>query len=87
MSIFVAVEPEGVNAIQDEVKWELLTLYVDSGATETVIAESMLSMMELKDSPQSLRGVEYEVANGKKIPNLGQKQLYPIAKSIQPSLL
>ena len=29
--------------------------------------------MELKEGPQSLRGVEYEVANGKKIPNLGQK--------------
>ena len=74
LNLFVAVEPEGVNSIQDEVKWELLTLYVDSGATETVIAETMLSMMEIKDSPQSKRGVEYEVANGKKIPNLGQKQ-------------
>ena len=73
LCLFEHIEPEGVNAIQDEVKWELLTLYVDSGATETVIAETMLSMMELKESPQSLRGVEYQVANGTKIPNLGQK--------------
>ena len=49
-------------------------MYVDSGATETVIAQQMLSMMEIKESPQSRRGVEYEVANGIKIPNLGQKQ-------------
>ena len=49
-------------------------MYVDSGATETVIAQQMLSMMEIKDSPQSRRGVDYEVANGIKIPNLGQKQ-------------
>ena len=48
-------------------------MYVDSGATETVIAQRMLSMMEIKESPQSRRGVEYEVANGIKIPNLGQK--------------
>ena len=73
LCLFEQIEPEGVNAIQGEVKWELLTLYVDSGATETVIAETMLNMMELKESPQSLRGVEYQVANGTKIPNLGQK--------------
>ena len=49
-------------------------MYVDSGVTETVIAEKMLSMMETSASPQSRRRVEYEVANGKKPPNLGQKQ-------------
>ena len=48
-------------------------MYVDSGATETVIAQQMLSMMEIKDSPQSRRGVEYEVANGIRKQNLGQK--------------
>ena len=49
-------------------------MYVDSGATETVIAQQMLSMMEIKESPQSRRGVEYEVANDIKIPKLGQKR-------------
>ena len=72
LKTFVTIEPEGVNAIVDNDGWELITLYVDSGATETVIAEEMLKMMEIKESPQSRRGVEYEVANGKTIPNLGQ---------------
>ena len=34
----------------------------------------MLTMLELNESAQSRRGVEYEVANGIKIPNLGEKQ-------------
>ena len=73
LNTFITVEPEGFNSLHDE-KWELITMYVDSGATETVIAEKMLSMMEISESPQSRRGVEYEVADGKKLPNLGQKQ-------------
>ena len=74
LNTFITIEPEGVNTIQNNNGWELITMYVDSGATETVIAEQMLSMMDIKESPQSKRGVEYEVANGKTIPNLGQKQ-------------
>ena len=27
LNLFVAIEPEGVNAIQDDDRWELLTLY------------------------------------------------------------
>ena len=44
----IAVEPEGFNAIDEKEFWELVTMYVDSGATETVIAQQMLSMMEIK---------------------------------------
>ena len=74
LNLLIGHEPEGFNAVQATEEWELITLYVDSGATETVISEQMLSMLDLKESPQSRRGVEYEVANGKRIPNLGQKQ-------------
>ena len=35
--------PEGVNAIGAQAEWELVTIYVDSGATETVISPEMLS--------------------------------------------
>ena len=70
LNTFTTIEPEGFNAINDNDGWELITMYVDSGATETVIAEQMLAVMEIRESPQSRRGVEYEVANGVKIPNL-----------------
>ena len=46
---------------------------VDSGASETVIPEQMVTGVPLQPSPASRRGVEYEVANGQRIPNLGQK--------------
>ena len=47
---------------------------VDSGASETVVNEEMLPDVEVKEGPASKRGVEYEVANGEKIPNLGEKK-------------
>ena len=48
-------------------------MYVDSGATETIPIERMPCMMELKEGVQSKRGTTYEVANGVRIPNLGEK--------------
>ena len=47
---------------------------VDSGASETVVSEDMISSAELKEGPASRRGVQYEVANGIRIPNLGEKK-------------
>ena len=47
---------------------------MDSGASETVLHEEMLRSVETKPSAASKRGVEYEVANGVRIPNMGQKE-------------
>ena len=47
--------------------------FVDSGATETVIGEEVLLDVELKDGPAKKRGIQYEVANGSRLPNLGEK--------------
>ena len=46
---------------------------VDSEATETVMSEDMLTSTEMKIGAAAKRGVEYEVANGVTIPNLGEK--------------
>ena len=46
---------------------------VDSGATETVMGEDMLTEIEIKPGMASKRGVKYEVANGTRIPNLGER--------------
>ena len=46
---------------------------VDSGASETVIPETAVRGSDIKPSEASRRGVQYEVANGHRIPNLGQK--------------
>ena len=73
LRIFQTIEPEGVNRVLDK-EWEEIELAVDSGASETVIGEDMLTAVETKEGPASRRGVQYEVANGVRIPNLGEKQ-------------
>ena len=62
-----------MNAISAKGKWEAIEFAVDSGATETVITEDMLPGVELKDGWASKNNVEYEVANGDRIPNMGEK--------------
>ena len=54
--------------------WECIEFAVDSGATETVITEDMLPFIEMKDGWASRNKVEYEVANGDRIPNMGEKK-------------
>ena len=43
------------------------------GATDNVIGEHMLKSVELKDGAPKKRGVVYEVANGVRMPNLGER--------------
>ena len=66
------VEPEELNTIT--AGWEEIEFTVDSGASETVLHEEMLKSVETTPSAASKRGVEYEVANGVRIPNMGQKE-------------
>lgn len=73
LRIFQTIEPEGVNAVKGAGQWEEIEMAVDSGASETVIGEDMLQGVETKEGPASRRGVQYEVANGVRIPNLGEK--------------
>ncbi len=47
---------------------------MDSGASETVIHEEMVGQVEVKEGSASRRGVKYEVANGVRIPNLGEQK-------------
>jgi hypothetical protein len=68
------IEPEGVNELDVKGEWEEIELAVDSGATETVVGEGDLSSIETKEGAASKRGTEYEVANGVRIPNLGEKK-------------
>jgi hypothetical protein len=68
------IEPEGVNELEDKGEWEEIEMAVDSGATETVVNEDDLPSIEVKAGAASRRGTEYEVANGVRIPNLGEKK-------------
>ena len=67
------IDPEGLNPVTTTGEWEEIILYVDSGATETVISKRCLSSIQVKEGAAFKRGVKYEVANGIRIPNLGEK--------------
>ena len=54
-------------------EWEEIEMAVDSGATETVVGEDMIKGVETKPGEATRRGVQYEVASGDLIPNLGEK--------------
>ena len=81
------VEPEGVNLLDFEGEWEEIEMTVDSGATETVIGEEMLKTVETKEGAACRRGVEYEVANGIRIPNLGEKKFVGISETGQKRMI
>ena len=48
-------------------------MIVDSGASEPVVGEGMLMNLPIRENLASRSGVEYEVANGVRILNLGEK--------------
>ena len=68
-----AVMPSGVNAI-GEGEWEEIDMAVDSAATETVINSDMLATIDIVEGEAFRKGVQYEVASGTLIPNLGEKR-------------
>ena len=46
-----------------------------------MIGEDMLSSVELKEGEASRKGVQYEVASGTLIPNLGEKRFVAVAEN------
>ena len=73
LGALTTIEPMTVNKVDTKGEWEEIKMAVDSGATETVMGENDLLCVETKLGEAAKRGVEYEVANGVVIPNLGEK--------------
>ena len=63
----------GLSTVGDG-EWEELEMAVDSGAAETVVAEDALRSVELVEGEAKKRGVQYEVADGTLIDNVGEKR-------------
>ena len=68
----IEITTESAKGLGEAPEWEELELCVDSGASATVIGEHLLKAIAVQPGKA---GVEYEVADGSKIPNLGQKSL------------
>ena len=63
-----------LSAITDHDGWIEVELTADSGACDTVIPRLTAEAIPIMPSLASLRGMEYEVANGASIPNLGERR-------------
>ena len=79
LGVFATIEPEGLNTVT-EGEWEEIEMAVDSGATETVVGEESLKGIEIREGVAFKRGVKYEIANGVRIPNLGEKSFVGVTE-------
>ena len=68
-------------SLSDRPEWEEIDMGVDSGATETVVGPDMLAGIDTFAGDQKKQGVEYEVATGKLIPNLGEKNFVAVSEN------
>ena len=57
-----------------EEEWYEVEMTADTGACDTVVPKDMMPGIPVTPSLQSLKGLEYEVASGNSIPNLGEKR-------------
>ena len=87
LNALMTIVPDSLNSVTND-GWEGVEMTVDSGASETVVGEDMISAAATKEGQASRRGVVYEVANGVRIPNLGENNLleYPTQASADTSL-
>ena len=68
--------------------WQEIEVTFDSGATDPVMPLRMCEGISIQPSPQSLRGAEYEVANGETIPNVGERRCEVMTAGIRiPKLM
>ena len=66
--------PEGLKSVEEVPEWEVLEMAVDSGASESVVSDEMLTRVTTVKGDAMKKGVQYEVADGTLIPNLGEKK-------------
>ncbi len=64
-----------MSTARNDAEFVSLECTVDSAACECVMPPTLLDHIEIAESPASAAGVEYEVANSEKIPNLGERRL------------
>ena len=61
-------------------RWEVIRSIMDSGATIPVLKPTAGKGYPIEESAASKAGVEYEIANGDTLPNLGEKKMAVITK-------
>ena len=63
VSTLRAVAPENIKNLDEAPEWEEIEVALDSGATESVCADDMLTNVETVEGDAQRKGVQYEVAS------------------------
>ena len=71
--------PDGLRSVEESQEWEILEMAVDSGASESVVADDMIANAASIEGEAMRKGVRYEVADGTLIPNLGEQQFAAVS--------
>ena len=71
--------PEGLQSVEEAPALEVLEMAVDSGASENVVSDEMLTRATTVEGDAMKKGVQYEVADGTLIPNLGGKKFIAVS--------
>ena len=64
-------------------EWVEIEITIDSGACDTVMPASMCGHISMISTPESRAGLEYEVANGPSIPNMGERHCLMMTENSQ----
>jgi hypothetical protein len=63
----------GLGDGEKDTGWTEIEVTIDSGACDTVMPTRLCSHISIAQTEESRRGMEYEVANGETIPNVGER--------------
>ena len=74
ISVMTEKHKSTISAVQRPEEWIAVEITVDSGACVTVMPAGLCTGIPILDNALSKGGVEYEVANGESIPNLGERR-------------
>ena len=74
LNMLTIKERNPLSVVQPAPEWVEIEITIDSGACDTVMPENMCPHISLLASESSRAGLEYEVANGEGLPNLGEKK-------------
>ena len=75
LDVLIAKKPVINAAVNRKPEWEPITIMVDSGASDSVMNPTQVPSADIQPTAGSAVGLEYEVANGESISNLGEKVL------------
>ena len=82
LGILGTVTPQRVSAVHED-GYEEIKAPVDSGASESVFMENTAAFLALEEGEPKKNGVQYEIADGSLIPNLGERRIPVIGEQGQ----